>query len=285
MNSMDTEILSPLKWAGSKRFLAKRVKPLINKEIRPDPLVTELFAGSLGFSLQMQFKRVVANDLNEAIINFYDQIKQGNIPDCHTWPIDEKSYYAYRDRYNELLTTNTFTSETASILVYLNAIGFNGLYRTNLSGRFNVPFGKQSTFPLEKIERCKKMMEQIKDWHFSSKDFKQFEIPNETDLLVVDPPYANTFVNYSGNFDYDDQLALIERMASIDCPIIISNSMCPKMIKHYRDAGFKTYKTVVNRKISASSEGRKPVFEFVGFRGFSTKRINQVTSDLAIIRK
>lgn len=52
---MDTQILSPLKWAGSKRFLAKRVKPLINKEIRPDPLVTELFAGSLGFSLEMQF--------------------------------------------------------------------------------------------------------------------------------------------------------------------------------------------------------------------------------------
>lgn len=273
-------VLSPLKWAGSKRFLASRIRPLLNRELPSDPIVTELFAGSLSFSLELGYNRVLANDLNKALMNFFKHIQRGYVPTCANFPIDKVSYYNYRDRYNELIRKGSFNAEMADLTLYLNAIGFNGLYRTSNKSGYNVPFGKAKEFPIEKIHRCRLLTKAIENWTLSSDCFSDVPIGNDTDLVYVDPPYHGTFTAYTSKFTLDDQVSIIDKLSDVSAPVVISNSLSSEMVALYKDAGFKLYKTQIKRRISANQSSRTNQFELVAFRGFTTKRIANLTTGL-----
>lgn len=128
----------PLKWAGGKRWIVPYLSP-IWQQYRNYRLV-EPFAGGLAVTLGLLPKRALLNDINSHLINFYKWVKKGLIIEI---PLenDKERYYAYRERFNSLLSNGSAKSkEAAELFYYLNRTGYNGLCRFNSKGLFNVPF-------------------------------------------------------------------------------------------------------------------------------------------------
>lgn len=278
---------SPLKYAGNKKFLAQRLERLILKEIGVDAHIIEPFSGSLGFSLYYGFRSVHANDVNRPLINFFQQLQLGRSVRCPT-EVSEAIYLDYRERFNTLVSNNEYTPEMASYLLYLNSIGFNGLMRTNLSGRFNVPYGKDShgndkTFPPDLFGQCDALRPLISNWSFSSRCFSEvLSDAHEADLVYADPPYQDTFTAYSGGkFDWASQVRLCDMLSKLDCPVIVSNSLSNvALLRMYADHGFRLYRTKKARSIAAKSSARQSVYELVAFKNFATQRIGALCPQL-----
>ncbi|ELP5729304.1 Dam family site-specific DNA-(adenine-N6)-methyltransferase [Vibrio vulnificus] len=281
---------SPLKYAGNKKFLAQRLERLILKEIGVDAHIVEPFSGSLGFSLYYGFRSVHANDVNRPLINFFQQIQLGRSVRCPT-EVSEAIYLEYRERFNTLVSNNEYTPEMASYLLYLNFIGFNGLMRTNLSGRFNVPYGKDSRgndkiFPPTFFDQYEAMHSLISKWSFSSRCFTQvLNDAHDADLVYADPPYQDTFTAYSGGkFDWESQVVLCDMLSRLDCPIIVSNSLSnQELLRMYADHGFRLYRTKKTRSIAAKSSARRSVYELVAFKNFTTKNIGALCPQLTLV--
>ena len=144
-----TEIPSPLiKWAGGKRQLLDRIDDRLPSKYGR---YYEPFLGGGALFFHLQPKEATVNDLNRALINLYERVRDehdvfvqvlseidGAIP--HDKVEAKAYYYAMRDQYNQLLTSDTYTTETAALMVFINKHCFNGLYRVNAKGAFNVPY-------------------------------------------------------------------------------------------------------------------------------------------------
>lgn len=143
------EIPSPLiKWAGGKRQLLGRIDERMPENYGR---YYEPFLGGGALFFHLQPDDATINDLNPALINLYVQVRDS----CDVYeqllsemdsemPEDKLGakdyYYAMRDRYNTLLASATYNTETAALLTFINKHCFNGLYRVNAKGSFNVPF-------------------------------------------------------------------------------------------------------------------------------------------------
>ena len=132
-----TEDLTLLRWAGSKRKLLPKLinycPPVFDTYIEP-------FAGSARLFFQLQPRRAVISDINPHLIQMYGHLKR-NSDDVwralSSLPIGEPNYYTLRSEFNR----SENSPRKAALFIYLNRYCFNGLYRTDLDGRFNVPFG------------------------------------------------------------------------------------------------------------------------------------------------
>lgn len=278
-------VVSPLKWAGNKMWLAKRLARLIQKDVDPNQSVVELFAGSLGFSLFYGFNNVIANDVDMPLISFYQHLKTGFLPDSEL-TVEKEAYYQYRDRYNDLVEQNDFGEELASIFYYINCVGYNGLFRkAQKTGRLNVPFGDYKRYPAQKLQLCRDFGEHVKTWEFTNKCFTQVEGIESAGLILADPPYEGTFTGYNGKFTFEDQLKVIDTLEKAHCPIIATNSIKSKpLIRAYKDAGYRLYKSLVPRRISRNVAERKPEYELIALKNFPTQRIRSLCPDLQPVR-
>mgnify|MGYP001069544675 CR=1 FL=1 len=176
-----------LKWAGSKSQISDRLSPFLRFDV---PYI-EPFCGSAVFFFENSPKTCHLNDLNSDLIEFFEQIKTA--PD-EVWaqydaiPIDEQSYYSARTKYNEM----EHGAKKAGYFVYLNHFCFNGLYRTNRSGKFNTPFGAK--LKIKKKLDCKtfrRFSELLQTVQLHSMDFEAFLLdlyPTES-CIYMDPPY------------------------------------------------------------------------------------------------
>lgn len=278
-------VVSPLKWAGNKMWLAKRLARLIQKDVDVNDSVVELFAGSLGFSLFYGFNNVIANDVDKPLISFYNHLKSGFIPDSGL-TVEKEAYYQYRDRYNDLVESNDFGEELASIFYYINCVGYNGLFRkAQRTGRLNVPFGDYKRYPHQKLQLCKNFGQHVKTWEFTNKCFTQVDGIEGAGLILADPPYEGTFTGYNGKFTFEDQLKVIKTLDKANCPIIATNSIKSKPLIHaYKDAGYSIYKSLVPRRISRNVTERKPEFELIALKNFTTQRVRTLCPELQKIR-
>jgi DNA adenine methylase len=129
---------SPLKWAGGKRKLVPKIKELFNRfECR----LVEPFVGGASIAFGLDPTIALLNDTNEKLINFYHQLQLGFTIDQQL--LNEKEfYYLCRTEFNSKLSDKKLEAE---LFYYLNRSCFNGLYRVNNSGGFNVPFGQYKT--------------------------------------------------------------------------------------------------------------------------------------------
>lgn len=287
------KLISPLKYAGNKRFLAKRVERLILKEVDlKRDVVQEPFAGSLGFSLHFGFHNVICNDKSMPIANFWRNIKNGNIPPKFT-NITKENYEINKQRFNELnncseqrFLTHDEQKELSDLLLYVNYAGYNGLMRVSKKSGFNIPFGKPNlTLPTAKLELCNAANQQMQSWLISNTCFTQLNYQN-SNLLYIDPPYAGQFTAYAGQFNDQLQETIISKIEHSNSKIIISNSIeDPLLLKKYKEAGFVLYKTPIRRRISCKAHDRKVAFELVAFRGFTTRKIASLTDKLSRINQ
>ncbi len=262
MNSAQQAPLRPiLKWAGGKRWLVPHVEPLWQRfsHLR----LVEPFCGGLAVALGLQPAEVLANDVNPHLINFYNQVKAGLVI---TIPMenDEKMYYRYRARFNELIRSGRqHTKEAAELFYYLNRTGYNGLCRFNGKGEFNVPFGRYKA--INYVRDFTQYQALFSRWQFTAMDFAHLAL-TKNDFIYADPPYDVEFTQYAkDDFRWEDQVRLAEWLAEHPGPVVLSNQATDRIVKLYRQLGFHLQFLMGPRRISSDGD-RTPALEVLATR-------------------
>jgi DNA adenine methylase len=262
---------SLFKWAGGKGKALKHVLPILEQHKRK--VFVEPFVGAANVSLNFDCDEYIWNDINKELMNTYkyllsaDKNKQDYINKCNKiFSSGYESYYELRDRFN-----NTEDKiEKLTILQFLNKHAFNGLYRTNKSGKFNVPIGtvkkNPPNVPVESIDilvnRHKNNTKLLCQSYNSV-----FAVAEEMEdcLIYCDSPYAplTTEFKYSaGGFNKDDHIKLKELAKNSKHTTILSNHWTDFTKELYKDAD-ELYTFPVQRTISCKGGDRKKVEEVV----------------------
>lgn len=235
-----------LRWTGSKRSVKDKLRTVFSDHWNGRGTFWEPFCGSLSVSLMVletfQPKRIVVADVNPCLVLFYHVVRDhvdALVATLQTLPDD---YYANRDMFNR--TDMADSLQKACLFYYLNATGFNGLYRCNAKGAYNTPWGHRPFVICETSLRSlshvlKKNAIAIHAMPFQT-FFETFECEfAEGDLIYVDPPYDTTFVQYDrSGFTTDAQRSLRDACRSAKdkgVVVVASNSDTPLVRDLYAD--------------------------------------------------
>lgn len=252
----------PLKWAGGKRWQLPHLAPLWRRHSQRQ--LVEPFCGGLAVALGLRPERALLNDVNPHLINFYGWLKKGWKPTLRM-ENNSRLFYAHRETFNRLLAARKGHSRKAAELFYfLNRTGYNGLCRFNASGEFNVPFGSYAT--INYAGGFELHREAFRGWEFTCADIAEVEL-ERGDFVYADPPYDVPFTHYSkGGFSWDDQRRTAELLARHEGPVVLSNQATDRIVKLYRQLGFKTEILDAPRRISCTGD-RKPAREVLATKG------------------
>ncbi|MFZ4544605.1 MAG: DNA adenine methylase [Saprospiraceae bacterium] len=256
----DVAIKPFLKWAGGKTQLLtelhKYVPNNFNKYIEPF-----IGGGALFFSLNPH-ESIIA-DSNEELVITYTQVKEdveNVIKHLETFEHSEEFYYNIRSlEPNEL--ENSFR---AARLIYLNKTCFNGLYRVNKKGQFNVPYGKGNGSFLNR-EVLRNASEFLVETTIIKGDYLDVltQFATEGDFIFLDPPYYpvgkySDFKRYTKEFFYhENQVQLkqeFDRLVNIGCKVVLTNSDHQVILNLYSDYEIDIIET--RRMISSNSKTR-----------------------------
>lgn len=235
---------SVLRWAGSKRSVAEAIRNSLGT--RQVHTFWEPFGGSLSVTLAvlsspiLKPSRIVVADVNKDLVAFYKTVRDrfdAFLAACETMQDD---YYANRDAFNTGEASDDATR--AALFYYLNATSFNGLFRRNASGRYNVPWGKRVfRFDPDQLRAFSQALAGM-EIHAMSYDafFDRFlgeMLPG--DVLYADPPYHGTFAGYDSRvYTEDDQVRLriaCDRARERGVHVAVSNSDTPMVREVWRD--------------------------------------------------
>jgi DNA adenine methylase len=253
----------PLKWAGGKRWLIPTLEKLWAKH--SSCRLVEPFCGGLSVALGLQPQKALLNDVNSALVNFYQQIQEGLTLDI-LLENDEQAYYLRRTQFNELNQSVGCNETLAQLFYYLNRTGYNGLCRFNKSGGYNVPFGRYKKINYQ--TDFMKYQSVLSAWEFSNKDFSELVIA-DNDFIYADPPYDVPFHQYAQKgFNWDDQVRLAEWLIEHKGPVVLSNQATERVVDLYKKLGFKLKYLDAPRRISCKANGRHAVKEVIATYGF-----------------
>ena len=264
-----------LKWAGGKRQLLSEITAQFPRDYERyhEPFVG---GGAVFFNLSPENGSI--NDLNARLINFYRVVRdhpEALIAENKTHEHDDDYYYDARDEFNALRVEGAPASREdrireASLLLYLNRTCFNGLYRENQSGEFNVPFGSYSDPNWVQAERIRAVSDILRNTTIHCGDFEYVrEEAAPTDLAYFDPPYepvsstANFNDYHADGFDKDDQRRLRDLAVALDerdVSVVLSNS--PPVAELYEPyEAFDVTVVDATRSINSDGTGRGEVAE------------------------
>ena len=277
-----------LKWAGSKRLMLPCIIAILPKDFK-DRRLHEPFFGAGVLTLWMEPKGGTVNDINQKLMNFYFAVKDTPrelIEDLKTHKISEEYYYKARAEFNELVkrelpavVERNFDPphvRLASLFFYLNKTSFNGLYRENTRGEFNVPYGwpspKRRLWDEREILTAGRVLANL-DGMFST-DFEYvIENVKSGDIVYLDPPYFDSrkrgfshYTNGSG-FSLKDQIRLRNlcvELNNMEVYFILSNANVPNIRKLYEKIPeFEILDVSVRRFISGKVKGRQIMNEIL----------------------
>lgn len=261
-----------LKWAGGKTQLLPHLENYFPSEIESyvEPFVgggaVFFFLSGMGWLTG----DVLLADINSELINAYRQIKTSVddvIDELHKLKRKhcEEQYYRIRSR------SCSSDPKGAARTIYLNKTGFNGLYRVNSKGEFNVPAGRYlnpSIYSEEALRRASMSLQRAK---LVVRSFeKTLEKCGEKDLMYIDPPYVPlsktaNFTSYvPGGFGEGEQIKLASAVREADARgarFVLSNSYTPAVRDLYK--GFRIEQVLAKRMINSKAEGRGAVLEAV----------------------
>ncbi len=293
---MSTEAKPFLKWAGGKGQLLNQLGEYLPQQISEEPFTyIEPFVGGgamLFYMLQhfCNIRKAVINDVNEDLILTYRIIKddvEALITNLDKYEKDylaitdqegrSQIFYEVRERYNQHLGDSI---ERASQLIFLNKTCFNGLYRVNRRGQFNVPFGKYAhpTICNAKLLRADSQLLQSAQVVISQGDYAQtVQHIDSLTFVYLDPPYrpldaTSSFTAYAkGDFNDDDQRALAafcHQLSERGCFWMESNADCSAKNPNdtfFEDlyADYKIERVYASRFINANPEKRGKLTELL----------------------
>lgn len=181
---------SLLRWAGSKRALLPRLAQLLGDNVNE---YVEPFCGSAALFFSLRPQSAALYDLNPNLIQALSAVKRDHKSVFDAFQLldgSKETYYLLRQRYNH---EDMGDIEAAAAFLYLNRYGFNGLWRTNLKGHFNVPFGGASARPPDEafFDRC---AHALANAELATLDFRE-SLPRhrgENVTIFADPPYSTS---------------------------------------------------------------------------------------------
>ncbi len=247
-----------MKWAGGKRWLVSHLIEIWTAHTHRR--LVEPFCGGLAVTIGLQPVRALLNDINPHATNFYRWLKRGlQVKGDIEFANNPHLFYAQRTRFNELIASGSASSaEAAALFYYLNRTCYNGLCRFNASGLFNVPFGRYKRINYERDFTAYKGP--FKHWEFTSGDFEKVTIDAD-DFIYADPPYDVEFTKYAKeDFGWTDQVRLADWLAKQRVPVVLSNQATDRIVKLYRELGFKLKFLKAPRLISCTGD-RTPAVE------------------------
>lgn len=281
MNKMKQKIydISPvIKWAGGKRQLLDKIK---NKAPNDFNNYYEPFIGGgavlFGLADLLNYKEIVINDINLQLVNLYNVIKNNsielikeleNLDFSHENSEDKKVfYYMKRDEYNKKITDLNIINDVkmAALTIYINKHCFNGLYRVNSSGLFNVPFNgkeKGNSFDKKNILELSDFFNE-QNIQILNEDFESsLKNVKKKDFVFFDSPYApiksDSFEAYTKEgFTYEDHVrlaALYKKLSSEGVYCMLTNHNTELINDLYKD--FNIEVVSVKRMINSDANKR-----------------------------
>ena len=257
-----------VKWVGGKTQLLPQIK-----ERLPEKFNTyyEPFCGGAAVLLDINPTEAVLNDINPELINMYLQVKYQpekvikfltSLDNGHEVSDDPKAYYySVREVFNENLSTDSAVQ--AARFIYLNKHCFNGLYRVNKKGEFNVPFnGKLSGWSVDP-DHLRELSSRLRSVHIKCGDYVDaVKNAGKEDFVFFDSPYApitpTSFTDYTKEgFDYEDHVtlaALFKVLSNRGCYCMLTNHDTPLIRELYKD--YKIETVDVRRSINRKGDGR-----------------------------
>lgn len=260
-----------LKWAGGKRSLIPNIVALLPTDYKVRAYHEPFFGGgALFFTLKPADGSI--NDINPRLINFYKVVRDNPeelIEQALQYRYEKDTFYQLRNHYNKEMLSPI---EDAALTLYLNKTAFNGLYRVNSKGEFNVPFGRYSNPTIVDKDRIRAASRLLQNIEILQKDFSYVVERAEKDsICYFDPPYlpvsdTANFTSYSQNgFTWNDQIRLRDTCVKLHEKgvfFVLSNSYVEKLIDYYRDVDeFRIHIVKANRAINSKATSRGPVNE------------------------
>ena len=271
-----------VKWAGGKRRIAPLLIETFPSDFNPskhrffEPFIgggALMFAlGNSEGTIYIPGEKLFINDTNPELTNTYEVIRDSvssliKALEKLSKKVDEKTYYEIRTVIPREKVAR------AARFIFLNKTCFNGLWRVNSKGEFNVPFGNPknpSLFNESNLRACSQRLQGSKITNLSFD--KAVAKARKGDLVYFDPPYiplsaSASFSAYSKEgFGIQEQELLCKTILNLSAKgvyVLLSNSDTPMTRKIFRKA-LTLRKVLMSRSISSSGPTRKPVFEVLG---------------------
>jgi len=257
-----------IKWAGSKKWLFRKHPHLFTSKYNT---YFEPFLGGAAVFFDLRPGKSYLSDINGKLINFYKELKKNpeelfnnvkTLIDSHS----DEQYYKKRDEFN-----NTGSPE---LFLYLNRTCYNGIYRENQSGEFNVPVGRRTSSHLPFTKEDFTYFSEILDLaSLRQQGFMEtLSHVKENDFIYVDPPYIKFEDNYDSFRQYgkdvfspDDLKELAERLNDLskNNKILFSNFDLPNVKELFDGPQWKFQSIEQTSNISGKSTGRKKMKEIL----------------------
>lgn len=244
MTDKNPILLPFLKWAGGKRWLTAQYPELFPTSFER---YVEPFLGSGAVYFHLRPVAALIADSNVELIKTYREIRS-NFDKVHRALKRHNRNHSQSYYYAERARKHLVSHEQAAQFIYLNRTCWNGLYRVNLRGEFNVPIGTKTAVSLD-TDDFAALSKLLKKAVIETADFEQtIDQTSEGDFLFVDPPYVtrhnfNGFVKYNDKiFSWQDQERLAEavrRAAKRRVNILVTNADHPTVRDLYQGVGKK----------------------------------------------
>lgn len=258
-----------VKWAGGKRQLLQQIRERMPEQYNN---YYEPFIGGGAVLFELQPENAWINDINTALVHTYRQI-QGNPEDFlrevekldQEMPEDGKSYYyEMRELYNDKLMKQEYDTGLAALFVFINKHCFNGLYRVNGKGLFNVPYNnsRKASVDRELILETSRYLQKVR---ITQGDFEEAcKEAGEGDFVFIDSPYAplnpTSFESYTKEgFDIEShkRLAdLYDRLTRRGCYCMLTNHNTELINQLYQGKGYRIDVVSVKRMINSDASKR-----------------------------
>jgi DNA adenine methylase len=259
-----------LKWAGGKRKLVPEIMKLMPKKFGNyhEPFVG---GGALFWGLETcQDFQAFLSDRNSRLVDTYVAIRddvEAVMDELRTYPYEKEFYLRTRTQLDE-----GPSAQRAARFIYVNRAGFNGMYRVNSRGEFNIPFGRYTNPTIcdeERLRDCSRALQDVQVQHEDFTEAASRAIGG--DFVYFDPPYlpiskTSDFTGYTpGGFSLEDHRRLCNvarTLAARGVYVLISNSNAPAILELYAD-GFDIKPVQMTRSINANGKGRGSVEELL----------------------
>lgn len=264
-----------VKWVGGKRQLLAQFRKL---NLYPpkgfDPLKNryyEPFVGGGAIFFDLLPARATLSDLNSELVTTY-KIIQNNVEQLIASLKKHKADKKYFLKVRTKEVSKLSNVEAASRFIFLNRTGFNGLYRVNSKGQFNVPFGTYKNPMICDEENLRRVSDSLKNAEIKHQDYKEvLKSAQKGDFIYFDPPYypiskTSSFTSYTKeNFLEEEQIKLLDtflQLGKLGCFVMLSNSDTPFINEIYSGhQDIRISKVKAGRAINSKASGRGKITE------------------------
>lgn len=267
---MSSSSVAPfVKWAGGKRQLLPQIKERMPEQFNN---YYEPFVGGGAVTFELLPENAVVNDINKSLVNAYRQICDApdefleaiNKLDNEMWEDGKAYYYSLRELYNDKMMKSEYDIELAALFVFINKHCFNGLYRVNGKGLFNVPYNNSRKASVDE-KAIREISEYLKKVTILEGDFEAaVESAMEGDFVFIDSPYAplnpTSFESYTKEgFDIEShkRLAdLFDELTARGCYCMLTNHNTELINELYGNKGYRIDVVSVKRMINSDASNR-----------------------------